>query len=620
MKKSSERVQYITDYIVSYKTIIENLNKNGLFDTATLYEIFAQKICEIWFGKKFSNLNLTRANFPYVDLISDDNQIYVQVSTAMDVPTKIKQTLEKIRDSKTPDHKSIHKLYFFVLSNASIDRVKDYAGQSRIGNVDFIKTENLITTDAIIKKAKTDIEFQKSLFDFLESENDSLVQIRDKFEYALEMSKVLMRSNIDSLINNEYEIDRSKEISLIQEEGERFISVQGEAGSGKSALCKIMLINEGQVLYSRAEKIAEAKKLEDIWGFDLAKALKYINQQKLVIYIDALEFIADNANTKMDLLQEIYETVKDYNNIFVVTSCRSSDRTAFVKIHNIYQIKTYDVSLLTDDQIIQIARKYKIIQNLWDEKIYIQLLRSPFYLNLIIKEIKDFHKIEDVDGFRNLIWTDVICMRGKSLPYGIKPTDVKVTIEKIVFERAKNFLSGIKRDEVGEEIVSFLESENIVTSCANDRIRLKYDIFEDICFERFIDNEFDSSKNNYDVFFSSIEGLGRCIYRRYQIWIENKLFSKGNREKFLYNLLETDKISVDWKTQTIVGIVKSNFCSEFFEQYGDSLTIDLLWEFVRLTNNFAFEASILNDKHENVYTILKPIGMGRPGYTTLFFA
>ena len=69
MKESVERIQYITDYIVGYKTKIESLNRNGLFDAATLYEIFAQKICEIWFGQKFSNLNLARANFPYVDLI-----------------------------------------------------------------------------------------------------------------------------------------------------------------------------------------------------------------------------------------------------------------------------------------------------------------------------------------------------------------------------------------------------------------------------------------------------------------------------------------------------------------------------------------------------------------------
>lgn len=619
VKESAERIQYIADYIASYKIKIEALNKNGLFDTATLYEVFAQGICEIWFGQKFFNLNSTRVNFPCVDLISKDAELYVQVSTKQDVPIKIKETLERIRDSKTNNLQGIKKLYFFVLSNSSINRVKDFSGESRIGNVNFNKAENLITTDIIVQRAKTDSEFQRKLFNFLYGENNSLIKIGDKFEKTIKISKILMNNNIDCLINDEYEIDRTKEITLILEECERFISVQGEAGSGKSALCKKMLEDEEFVLYARAEKISEARKLEDVWGLDIGKVVKYLTQRKLVIYIDALEFIADGAKTKIDLLQEIYETVKEYDNIFVITSCRSCDRTAFIKIENIYNIKKYNISFLSDDQIIKIAQKYKIVQDLWDAKSYVQLLRSPFYLNLIIRKIKDLKKIYDVDSFRNFIWTDVMCLKEKRLLNGVKHSDIRKAIEKIVFDRAKNFLVGIKREKIGEEIVSILESENIITSCADNTIRLKYDIFEDICFERFIDSLYDDCKNDYDVFFSNLEYLGRCIYRRYQIWVENKLFSKENREKFLYKLLEIDKLPENWKTQTIIGIVKSNFCSEFFEEYEHSISRNLLWVFVRLTNNFAFEASILNLKYENVYTKLKPIGMGRPCLINLIY-
>lgn len=619
VKESAERIQYIVDYIVSYKTKIEALNKKGLFDTATLYEIFAQIVCETWFEQKFINLNSSRANFPYVDLISEDSKLYVQVSTTQDVPTKVKSTLEKIRDSKSSNLEKVEKLYFCVLSNDSIDKVKDYVGEDRIGNIDFVKKDNLITTDDIIQRAKTDIKFQKALFDFLQNENDSLMQIGDKLDGSIAISKTLIKNNIDDLLNDEYEIDRTELIRTIQEDGEKYISIQGEAGAGKSALCKKILADEELVLYARAEKISESKNLEDIWGFDIRKAAKYLKQRRLVIYIDALEFIADSAKTKLDLLQQIYETVKAYNNIFVITSCRSSDRNAFVKIENIYHIKTYEIDLLSDNQIIKVAQKYRIIQDLWDAKSYMQLLRSPFYLNLIIKEIKDFRKITDVEGFRNLIWNDVICMKGKSLPSGIDSFDIRKAVEKIVFDRARNFLTGIRKEEIGEEIVNALLSENIITVCVDDTVRLKYDIFEDICFERFIDSEYDNCKGNYDDFFLKLEELERCIYRRYQIWVENKLFTKGNREKFLFKLLDTDTVPNDWKTQTVVGIVKSNFCGEFIEEYEASISGDLLWEFVRLVNNFAFETTILNLKFENVYSKLKPIGMGRPYLINLIY-
>lgn len=611
LKESAERIQYIVEYIVSYKAKIEALNKKGLFDTATLYEIFAQKICELWFGQKFLNLNIMKANYPYVDLISEDRDIVVQVSTTQNIPTKVKSTLEKIRDTKSKDLQKVKKLFFFVLANDSVGRVQDYTGLSRIGNIDFKREENLITSDDVIQKAKTDIEFQIALYDSLQNENDSLTQIADKFETAVMLSRALIKNNIDCSINNEYVIDRSKEIERIRNENLNFISIQGEAGSGKSALCRIMLENEELLLYARAEKFSEAQSLEDIWKLDLNKLIEYINQKKLTIYIDALEFIADSSKTKLDILQQMYEIAKGHNNIYIVNSCRTSDRSAFVKIENIYKIKRYDVSLLSNNQILDVAARYKIVQELWDAKCYMQLLRSPFYLNLIIKTIKDLKRIDDVDGFRNIIWDEVICLGGRKLPQGLTHSDIKRAVEKIVFDRAKGFRVGVRKGDIGKEVVDILLSENIVTQCSNDSIRLKYDIFEDICFERFIDEQYDDCKNDYDKFFSRIEPLGRCIYRRYQIWVENKLLSKGNREKFLFKLLETDRIPTNWKIQTIVGIVKSNFCSEFFEEYGKFLSGDLFWEFVRLTNNFAFEVSIRNLKYNNVYSKLKPIGMGR---------
>ena len=80
MRDSAERIRFIADYLSSYKTKIESLNKNGLFDAATLYELFASEVCRLWFGQAFKNLNTIRANYPYVDLQSEDEAIYVQVT------------------------------------------------------------------------------------------------------------------------------------------------------------------------------------------------------------------------------------------------------------------------------------------------------------------------------------------------------------------------------------------------------------------------------------------------------------------------------------------------------------------------------------------------------------
>lgn len=384
MKNSAERIQYITDYLSSYEAKINALNKAGLLDSATLFEIFAQNICRIWFGQKFSNLNDSRSNFPYVDLISEDKKLYVQVSTTNSVPNKIKHTLEKIKNNESDNSKNIEKLYFVTLSNASIKNIKDYCGESRIGKIDFKASENLITTDNILSRTKEDMDFQIALFNILWSESNSLIDITNNLSEAIDISKKLMNSNIDCLINNEYTIDRSDDINKIKNENCNFISIQGEAGCGKSALCKIMLKDEEMVLYARSEQFSEAHSLEDIWRINLRKAFSYLKYKNLFIYIDALEFIADCSKAKMNLLQQIYEIAKDYNNIYIITSCRTSDKKAFINIESKYNIKIYTVSLLSDQQIDKVAKKYNIIQELLNTKKYSQILNSPNGINLRI--------------------------------------------------------------------------------------------------------------------------------------------------------------------------------------------------------------------------------------------
>ena len=120
-------------------------------------------------------------------------------------------------------------------------------------------------------------------------------------------------------------------------------------------------------------------------------------------------------------------------------------------------------------------------------------------------------------------------------------------------------------------------------------MRLKYDIFEDICFEQYFDEKFQECQGDYQLFYNEIGDMGRCVYRRYQIWISNKLFGSQDRAKFLHNLVFTDTIPPDWKKQTEIGIMKSRYCTSFFDE--QELNIQesgQLWDFVNITNLLGF--------------------------------
>lgn len=320
-----------------------------------------------------------------------------------------------------------------------------------------------------------------------------------KFLRAIETSKEIELENIEELINGEYEIDRSEIIETIQKEREKLISIQGNAGSGKSVVCKKILKEKEYVLVTRAENLTYGKKINELWDCDIEDAILWLENKPLYIFIDAIEFIADCGDNAFQALQEIYRLADKYNNVYIMTSCRTTDSSAFMKINTKYKIKTYEIPDLAKDEIDKVAKSYPIILSLQRNKKYSDLLCVPFYLNLIVSGGFVEENINDENNFRNLIWERIICLKNKCKKYGVLQSDVRKTVERIVFERASRFVVGVDNDIVDSDILEALKSEGIIVESRN-KIRLKYDIFEDICFERYIDKAFDVCHGTYNTF------------------------------------------------------------------------------------------------------------------------
>ena len=136
-----------------------------------------------------------------------------------------------------------------------------------------------------------------------------------KFLRAIEISKEIELENIEELINGEYEIDRSEIIETIQAGREKLVSIQGNAGSGKSVVCKKLLKGKEYVLVTRAENLSTGKKVNELWDCDVEDAILWLENKPLYIFIDAIEFIADCGDNAFTLLQEIYRFADKYSNV-----------------------------------------------------------------------------------------------------------------------------------------------------------------------------------------------------------------------------------------------------------------------------------------------------------------
>ena len=195
----------------------------------------------------------------------------------------------------------------------------------------------------------------------------------------------------------------------IKEDNAKFVTIMGRAGSGKSALCKKIVEKEDVVLYARAESFVAATDIIGIWKCDIKAVLEYLNGKKIVFFIDALEFIADCSDTKFELLQYLYEIVSNYENAYILTSCRTSDKSAFMKLESNFAIKPYEIDDLSINELILIMEKYPVIQRMYEMKSYSDLLKSPFYINMIVSRKMYIDDIGDESSFREYIWTKVIC-------------------------------------------------------------------------------------------------------------------------------------------------------------------------------------------------------------------
>lgn len=413
---------------------------------------------------------------------------------------------------------------------------------------------------------------------------------------------------VDDVIGDGYVIERKDLIERISLCDSKFISIYGEAGSGKSALAKKVVMDKRYVLFARAEQFVSADSLSIIWNLDLHSLLNQIHvcNSEIYIVIDALEFIADKSQ-RYTLLIQLYDLAHRHANITIITTCRNSDRSAFLKPESNYDIQCFEVESISPKELEDISSEFETIRLMRITGQYSDLLLSPFYINLIIRNNINIDDIKSQNSFRSLIYKRIICLENKTDKYSIQSEVITSVVHEITFRRAKEFLLGVHKEEFKANVVKALISEGVVIE-SDDRIRLRYDIFEDIVFEHEFDKQFVNCKGDYNVFYDTINNFGRCVYRRYQIWIANKLFIKESRDKFIYRLLFAANIDMIWNKQTIIGIVKSDYCVDFFVEYKDRLIASsLLQSFVDIINLYAFRPKIIGSE----YLHLLPIGKAR---------
>ena len=194
----------------------------------------------------------------------------------------------------------------------------------------------------------------------------------------------------------------------------QILVVDGEAGTGKSALIKKDLVsidNDTIVLAFRCTDMDVSDKRNFLLTYGslvIDEVLKvYEEIETCILYIDAVEkyFILENQNTFEDLLQMFVDS--GWKIILTI-------RTAYMEsFHNLLlntvSVQSYHVNPISKDLLYELSVKFGFV--LPSDKKLIDMLRAPFYLGLYLT----LDNIEDVglsalnrEAFEEKIWDEII--------------------------------------------------------------------------------------------------------------------------------------------------------------------------------------------------------------------
>lgn len=589
------KIDFIKAKLNSYSNIVNASISESLFDEAVLFEEFAKKICSFYFDQCFINLNSINPNWKCVDLMSDDKIKFVQVSATKNTKTKINETIKNIRllrNKNDPSVKDIKELYFFFLNSVKVDNIKKHT----IDGIVFDPQINIITLNDVIKKVRHNDTFRNNVFDYLHEEDESLKCIETRLYDAIQNSKNSFLTDISTNIGDEdCHIDRSALINSLKQIDSKIVVITGESGVGKSALCKEIVKDTKIVLFARADELIGSQTTDDLWNLNLRKAITYLKNKSITICIDSLEFVSDCLG-KDKILDKVFVLAKEYNNLKIFVTCRTRDALSFEQVFSKYTdiIHQETIGGLNADEKDFIWKKYPILNKLPNK--YKELITTPLYADIIVKNLINA-KISKETELKKEIYKNCICLSNK---YPKDKNNIIKTIKTIVIQRSKERKLGVDRDSLNDRIVNILINNNVVVENRH-AIRLKFDLFEDICFGEIFDELF-ADKDSIDSFLKNVSILGDSAFRRYQLWVGDLIKEGRNAEISEILAWGTDKRLI---RDTLIGILSSKESETFLQYYLSNCRANYQ-EMIDICNEYSFE--LVKNKEEYLF---KPIGVGR---------
>ena len=325
---------------------------------------------------------------------------------------------------------------------------------------------------------------------------------------------------------------------------------------------------------------------EDIFAYILLN-------KKIVVLIDGFEKFLDIVND--DYLINFLTVCKIHKNIILCFTCRSFalSEILFNYLSYLKSPATVGIPLLSNKEIDPISETYPKIKQLLFNLSISKLLKRPFYLDIIIRYIDLLSDSEDINEKKVLflIWDKVITKNNMERGQ---------IFEKICYQRAKEMKPFVKIEACDSNIIEELYRDELIIK--DDTFKEYYspahDVYEDIALIRIIERTYLGLKDNNRVFFQTL-GKEPAIRRGFRLWLNLSLNNVDyNLNEFVGTILSTKETENYWKDEILISILKSDYCSVFFNENEEMILSDndsLLIKFIVLLKIACIDVTFTND-------------------------
>lgn len=377
-----------------------------------------------------------------------------------------------------------------------------------------------------------------------------------------------------------------KENTIILENGEldfenflksdnQILLVDGEAGSGKSALVKRMIANVDNkdiflAFKSTDMDVNDKLKFLTLYGeLTIDEVIDIYKEEDMpTLYIDAVE--------KYFIL-EYQQTFEEIFDVFikagwkVILTIRTAYKEAFYNaLLNKLKVQQYHVNSICHDELLELSNKYGFM--LPQDRKLLALLCIPFYLKLYLaldnlenKELVVLNK----DAFENKIWENIIRQNKKrkdNLPTRREEVITSITMEML----EKETYSYVIKPGDDYEALSGLEQSGVLIQTDDARSYChSHDVFEELVTNHIFMKQY---RNNMDVnqFLAKFH-ISLRTRKLFRNWLSDFASEKENHE-IIFKILENENVNKIWKDEVILTVISTESMKDVYNKLTSRMT------------------------------------------------